>query len=159
MVPFGSLLRLTIAEEMKKEKGRTIALWGAWLQLGLVFGIGGTMVGMINAFGRMTTDQPGDAELLANDISFALVTTAIGLIPASVGLVLLGIALFGMRYRAPWFFWLLIIYSGLCALAFPVGTIIGVAMIIYLIWIKHEFLEKKGGPSGGPNSDSLRASR
>jgi len=135
-----------------------MALWGAWLQLGLVFGFGGTVIGMINAFEKIAENETGDPALLANDISFALITTAIGLIPALIGLVLLGIALFGRKYRAPWFFWFLIIYSGLWALGFPVGTIIGVAMIIYLIWNKDDFLKRKSDQDGGINSESLRAS-
>ena len=143
---------------MKNEKGRKIALWGAWLQLGLVFGLGGTVIGMINAFEKIAENGTGDPTLLANDISFALITTAIGLIPALLGLVFLGIALFGMKYRSLWFFWFLIIYSGLWALNFPIGTIIGVALIIYLIWNKDEFLKRKSDPDGGINSESLRSS-
>ena len=143
---------------MKKQKGRKIALWGAWLQLGLVFGLGGTVIGMINAFEKIALNEPGDPALLANDISFALITTAIGLIPALVGLIFLGIALFGKKYRAAWFFWFLIIYSCFLALYFPVGTIIGVALIIYLIWNKDEFLKGKSDPDGGINSESLRSS-
>ncbi|NBB76173.1 MAG: hypothetical protein GVY02_02235 [Bacteroidetes bacterium] len=143
---------------MKNEKGRKIALWGAWLQLGLVFGLGGTVIGMINAFEKIAENEAGDPALLANDISFALITTAIGLIPALIGLVLLGIALFGKKYRGRWFFWFLIFYGVLWALNFPVGTIFGIALIVYLIWNKDEFLKRKSDPDGGINSESLRAS-
>jgi hypothetical protein len=128
---------------MKNQKGRKFALWGAWLQLGLVCGLGGTIIGMINAFGKIAENEIEDPALLANDISFALITTAIGLVPALLGLIFLGIALFGKKYRAAWFFWFLIIYSCFLALYFPVGTIMGLALIIYLIWNKDEFIKSK----------------
>ena len=143
---------------MKNEKGRKIALWGAWLQLGLVFGLGGTIIGMISAFEKIAGNQPADPAMLADDMSFALITTAIGLIPGLVGLVLLGIALFGKKYRATWFFWFLVVYGALLAVSYPIGTIIGVALIIYLVWNKDEFLRRKSDPDGGINSESLSSS-
>ena len=143
---------------MKNESGRKFALWGAWLQLGFVFGLGGTIIGMISAFEKIGGNQPTDPAMLADDMSFALITTAFGLIPALVGLALLGIALFGKKYRAIWFFWFLVVCGALWALNYPVGTIIGVALILYLVWRKDEFLKRNSDPDGGINSEWLRSS-
>jgi len=117
------------------KKGRKLALWGAWLQLGLVFGLFGTVIGMIRAFSVIESEGPGDAELLAEYISLALTSTAIGMIPALIGLVLLLVALFSSKYRAPWFFWFMAIYSVLNPLFFPIGIIV----LVHIIPRKEEF--------------------
>ncbi|CAA6691659.1 MULTISPECIES: MotA/TolQ/ExbB proton channel family protein [unclassified Lentimonas] len=120
-------------------KGRSLALWGAWLQLGSVFGLLGTVIGMIRAFSVIESEGPGDPELLAEHISLALTTTAIGMIPALIGLVLLLIALFSSKYRAPWFFWFMAIFSVLNLLAFPIGTVLGIIVLVHIIPRKEEF--------------------
>ena len=128
--------------ERKMKKGRKLALWGAWLQLGPVFGILGTVIGMIGAFGQMSAfeqNNQGSAEALAKDVSLALNTTAMGIIAGLIGFVLLLVALFSSKYRAPWFFWFMAIYSGLCLLAFPVGTVIGIVVLVHIIPRKEEF--------------------
>lgn len=125
------------------QRGRLLALWGAWLQLGLVLGLLGTVVGMISAFEQISEHGQANAERLSADISFALVATAIGVIPALIGVVFLAVALFRMKYRAPWFFWFLVLYSGLWVLNFPVGTIIAGALIVFLIMRKDEFLKSQ----------------
>ena len=58
-----------------------------------MLGLLGTVVGMINAFGKIAaaTDTGTDPKALANDISFALFTTALGLTIA-IPLVLAGAA-------------------------------------------------------------------
>lgn len=142
---------------MKKEQGRQLALWGAWLQLGPILGILGTVVGMVRAFGKISANDPASAEALASDISIALITTAIGMIPALVGLVLMGVALFVKKYRGSWFFWFLLVYGALCALEFPVGTVFGGALMIYLVWTKDEFLTDKRDHGGAGSIASRRA--
>ena len=124
------------------KKGRKLALWGAWLQLGPVFGLLGTVVGMIGAFSQISEfeqNDQGSAEALASNVSIALNTTAIGIIAGLVGLVFLLVALFSSKYRAPWFFWFMAIYSVLSLLAFPVGTVIGIIVLVHIIPRKEEF--------------------
>lgn len=121
------------------QKGRTLALWGAWLQLGPVFGMIGSVIGMTRAFNEIGTEGAGAPEVLAEHISLALRTTAYGMIPALIGFVLLLIALFSSKYRAPWFFWFMAIYACLSLLGFPVGTIIGIVILVYIIPRKEEF--------------------
>jgi hypothetical protein len=120
-------------------RGRTLALTGAWFQLGPLFGLLGTVIGMISAFQKMGSEGTGQPEALAHDIGFSLITTAIGLVFGLIGLILMLIALFGQKYRAPWFFWFLIVLSILMLLRFFVGTIIGIGLLIYLTTHRNEF--------------------
>jgi len=50
---------------------------------GIVFGVGGTIVSMIGAFDTMAVSGVDDSEMLAEELSNALITTAIG-IPVSL---------------------------------------------------------------------------
>jgi hypothetical protein len=120
-------------------KGKTLALTGAWLQLGPLFGLLGTVIGMISAFQKMGSNGMGQPEALAKDIEFALVTTAIGAPFGLIGLILMLIALFKSKYRALWFFWFLVAWSILCIPNVPIGTICGVGLLYYLITHKEEF--------------------
>lgn len=123
-------------------KGRTLALTGAWFQLGPLFGLLGTIIGMISTFQKIGSGEMGQPEALANDIGFALSTTAIGLCFGIIGLILMLIALFVQKYRAPWFFWFLTICSILWMFLFPIGTVLGIAILIFLITHQEEFKNK-----------------
>lgn len=109
------------------------------MQLGPVIGLLGTVIGMLTTFNEMSEGGTGDPEALASGMGVTLATTAIGLIIGLIGLVMLGIALFGHRYRAPWFFTFLIVYSIIWMLNFPIGTILGVLLLIYVLKRKDEF--------------------
>ena len=142
---------------MTKENGRKFALWGAWLQLGAVIGLFWTVVGMVGAFQKISQSEPASAGALANELSISLITTVIGMIPAFIGVILMSVALFGKKYRAPWFFWFLIVYGVLGAVNYPEGTVFGCALIIYLIWKKDEFLARNSEQDGAGNAATLHA--
>lgn len=114
-------------------KGKKLAVTGVILQLGTLLGLIGYIIGMLSAFQKIGPEGVGDAEALANDISFALITTAIGLFIGLIGFVLMLIALFVFKYKAKWFLWLLSILSVLLIFRFPVGTIIGICLLAYLV--------------------------
>lgn len=119
--------------------GRTLALTGVWFQLGPLFGLFGTIIGMIGAFQTMGSEGMGKPEALAEDIGVALITTAIGLCIGLIGLILILIAHFALKYKAPWLFWFLTVYSIFMMLNFPIGTVLGVCLLIYLITRRNEF--------------------
>jgi len=79
------------------------------------------------------------------------------MIPAFIGVILMAVALFGKKYRAPWFFWFLIGYGVLWAVNYPEGTVFGCALIIYLIWKKDEFLARNSEQDGAGNAATLHA--
>jgi len=118
-------------------KGKNVAISGVVLQLGLLVDFIGTVVGKSSAEKHIS--EGGSLELLADDMGFALIITVIGLGIALVGLIFVFIALFGSKYRAPWFFWFLIVGSLFWMLHVPVGTLFGFGFLIYLIMHKEEF--------------------
>jgi biopolymer transport protein ExbB/TolQ len=64
-----------------------------------LLGMGGTVLGMIGAFktlGESSESGIGDPAALSADISFALVTTAVGLILSLFGFVLFIVTLIGL---------------------------------------------------------------
>lgn len=135
------------------QKGKKLAVWGIALQFGTLFGLIGTIIGMVRAFGRLGEMDAAPAGALASDISIALYTTAIGYAMALVGIILIFIALFNTRYRAPWFLTALWILSVLWLLSIPIGTILGVIVIVYLVNHKDEFTEQPvtpNPPTSGP---------
>ncbi|MFW5882990.1 MAG: MotA/TolQ/ExbB proton channel family protein [Verrucomicrobiota bacterium] len=138
---------------MQETPGRKLALWGAWLQLGGVLGILATVVGMLSAFGTASESGATSAQLLAEEISAALFTAYIGFFIALAGFILIAIAVFAKKYRSPWLFWFLLIYAALLVLnvaAFPVGALLGAALIIFLVIKRQEFLNAKDSRSDPP---------
>ncbi len=140
-------------------KGRRTALWGAWLQLGPVFGLIGTVIGMLHTFyGISLGGEESTTSIVATGIHMSLFTTQIGLAIGLVGTILLLVALFHYKFRARWFFWFMIIFSGLTLLAFPVGTIIAIFLLIYLIRNKDDFWGRSRGEQGSaPNALQSKA--
>ena len=75
---------------------------GAWLQLGVLIGIGATIKGMMNAFEVIETSGFGDPEKMAGAIGEVLIYTMVGFLVGFIGCILLGIAVFYQRCRARW---------------------------------------------------------
>lgn len=69
-----------------KTKFKTLLAVGIILALGPLWGLLGTVVGMVMAFGHMGESGMGKPELLADDIGVALYTTAAGLIICPIGI-------------------------------------------------------------------------
>ena len=122
--------------------GKTLALTGAFLQLGPIIGAAGSAIGMMRAFDTLAA-APGfsDPQRLSANISEVLIATVVGLGLSVIGLILLCIALFGCRYRAEWFFWFLVIYGGILLFGFPIGTAVGIVFLVFCIIRRHEFLK------------------
>ncbi|MFN0125107.1 MAG: hypothetical protein ACKV19_00275 [Verrucomicrobiales bacterium] len=129
-------------------KGKWLAVTGAVLQLGPVVGLAWTAEGMRRAFAELELEASegiNDPQRLDAAIGDVLVGSIMGLSMGVVGLVLMFVALMGCRYRAQWFFWFLVVYSGLSLLAFPIGTVVGGVFLGYCLRYRHEFLGPKAG--------------
>lgn len=122
----------------KGNQGRALALWGAWLQVGLILGILGMVIEMIRSF-RLHRESTVSAEELAIEISAGMNLSMVGMLASLVGMILLLVALFYSKYRAPWFFWFMAIYAGLSLLAIPIGTVIGIIVLVHIILRRDEF--------------------
>ena len=121
-------------------KGKKLAITGSILLLGgPILGYVGTIIGMLSAFQTMGSEGTENTEALASDIGFSLVTTSIGLCIGIIGGIMMLIALFAVKYRASWFFWYYAIMATLGLFNFPVGTILGSLMLVYLITHRNEF--------------------
>ena len=97
---------------------------------------------MMHAFDTLAA-TPGisDPQRLSANISEVLIATVVGLGLSIIGLVFLCVALFGCRYRAEWFFWFLVMYGGLLLFGFPIGTAVGIVLLVFCITRRHEFLK------------------
>ena len=68
---------------------------GIILALGPIWGLLGTVLGMINAFGQLAESE-AEVSALSNDISLALYTTVAGFIVLPIGIVLIVVAVVNM---------------------------------------------------------------
>jgi biopolymer transport protein ExbB len=123
------------------DAGKSVALTGLILLLfGPMSGLLGTVIGMMSAFHTLGSNGIGDPKSLATNIGVVLWATVLGLTLGLIGMVLIFISLFLSRYRAPWFFWFLVIDGALMLFTFPIGTVIGTALLAYCLIHKDEFL-------------------
>jgi hypothetical protein len=133
------------------QKGKQLAIWGLVLQLGSVFGLVCTIIAMVRYFSGLADSGTAQASGLAQEISKVLGPAAAGSVFGLIGIILIFVALFRIRYRAPWFRTMLWVLSILWLMSFPLGTILGIIVIIYLARHKDEFTEQT------PAGDALKA--
>lgn len=138
-----------------KENGKHLAIWGMVLQFGFLIGLAGTVIGMLQAFGKLTPENTAQPEALASDISLALYTTVGGIVLSLIGSILFLIALFGAKYRASWFKTAMWILAVLWLFSIPIGTILGIIVMAYLSKHGNEFAEPSPLPDGSPATGSL----
>jgi len=123
----------------RMKRGKSLAIIGTLLQMGLIAGISGTVIGMNRAFMELKSSGTADQEVLASGMRFALNATVIGLISSLVGAVFIIIALTGYKYRARWFYVTQWIFAVLWLGNTPLGSVFGVFAVMYLIKHKTEF--------------------
>ena len=137
-----------------KENGKQLAIWGIVLQFGFLIGLAGTVIGMLRAFAELAQENAAQPEALASDISLALYTTAGGMVVSLIGGILLLVALFGTKYRASWFKTAMWILAVLWLFSIPIGTILGIIVMVYLSKHSNEFTEPSPAPYGSPAAGS-----
>ena len=137
-----------------ESKGKPFALAGAFLQLGWIVGIAGAFFGMHMARHALANNTASNPQELAHSINVTLICTSIGFALCFAGFVFICIAFFGSRYRGRWFFWFLIDYGVILLLAYPVGSAIGICMILFAILRRREFFiaAKNTPPNPAPSS-------
>ena len=72
------------------------AILGGILALGPLWGLLGTVFGMITAFDQIAQQGSADAEAVGGSIRIALVTTWVGLAAAPIGIALLVLCILGL---------------------------------------------------------------
>ncbi len=87
-------------------------------------------------------------------MGMVLYATAVGSVVALVGIILILVALFGVRYRAPWFLTALWVLSILWLRSSPpIGPILGIVVIVYLVIHRSEFTEQSPACDSGKAAD------
>ena len=120
-----------LAYEPKREKlGKFLSVIGCILQSAIIIGIVITIFKMISAFQEITLYGAGDSKVMSGMISSALVSTVLGAVVAFPGLLINILAISISTYASPWLFRFLIISSTFWMLAFPIGTILGIILLI-----------------------------
>lgn len=121
------------------KRGRMMAIVGlVFLGLPVVAFIV-SLIFMSMAFGVLAKTGEADPAALADSISGALIGSSLGMVGGIIGGVICGLALFGRGNRERWFrVWVLVI-SVLALVVVPVGTIVGVVMIVGVIMKWREF--------------------
>ena len=118
---------------------RALPIVGSFFLAGPLFGLLGTIFGLIKAF-SVLPDGNANPAALAEKISLALMTTTYGVAFGLVGVILVSIALFRRTNREPWFykcvstlsiFWFIMF--------FPIGLIIGIYLLVSFHKRKNEF--------------------
>ncbi|MFA7159456.1 MAG: MotA/TolQ/ExbB proton channel family protein [Kiritimatiellia bacterium] len=75
---------------MKSKKGPiSLIVVGSLLALGPLWGVLGTVIGMLRAFGTLNNSGPATSERLASDISVSLWSTMAGLLMSPIGVAVL----------------------------------------------------------------------
>jgi biopolymer transport protein ExbB/TolQ len=129
----------TIASTDPHATGRKLAKIGAWMQLALLIGVAGSVIGMMQAFDALEASAPGvgDPTRLSAAIGHVLWSTLIGFVISVIGGILICIALLGTSYRSRWFFWFLI----LDGLVHPFG----IFFIVFALIKRQEFFTARLG--------------
>lgn len=135
-----------MSDSQTDNAGKALALAGAFLQCGPLIGLIGTFVGMRRAFQTLGSSGIAQPSQVAAAIDTVLIVTAAGFVLGIIGLLLFLISHFSYRYRAPWVFNFLVIYGAVLLFAFPIGTIIGIALLVFCFTHKDEFLSRKQAP-------------
>jgi|GEM_PF-6394977 len=136
MNPYESPSAKTEAFQQELQHGAVIkvgAVVALILLTGFLLGGVGTVIGMTKAFSTLSESGEVDPSVLANDISFAILSTLWGFLINILGVVLVLIYHFKVKFYHKWFYWSVITLSVLMTLSFPLGTIIGVPLLIIFV--------------------------
>ncbi len=120
------------------KRGRWLAGLGVALFTGPIWGLLGTVVGMIRAFDALAEDNAATPETLSQHISVALATTAVGIAVGFVGAILILAAFFAAKNREYWFFWWSVVLSAFWCFSSP---IVGLPILILFLWRRAEFMK------------------
>jgi hypothetical protein len=123
-----------------KRPGPRMAGLGTGFMGASVLLFAGFLAQMMHVFDRIAQNVMAlDAEGLASGIETAQATALLGVMVFLAGAVSAGLALFKYRYRALWFHRVLVAAGILMLFLVPVGTVLGVLLLVYVSNRRGEF--------------------
>lgn len=122
----------------RRKRGRWFAGVGVVLFTGPVWGLIGTVVGMMRAFNAPAGDSAVSEEAVSQGVSFALAATEKGIIIGFVGAILILVAFFVSKNREHWFYSWSVSLSAFWCYACP---IVGLPILILFLLRRAEFMK------------------
>lgn len=122
-----------------RSRGRDLASAATIVQSATIVGLTAFGVLVVDVFERITAGGVADPSLMARGIGEAAVPFLIAGAVGTVGLVAAFVAAF-MGYRARWFFQWSLVLAIVHVTFVPVGTVLGLVWIVYLLRKRAEFL-------------------
>ena len=115
------------------------AILGTAVQCSLLVGIAFFVAGMLKTFREITAGGVSDPELMTQGIGQALVPVVVALGVGVWGTFISLVTAIVSNYRSRWFFWSSAVFAVVYLIALPVGTMLGLAFLIFLIVKRREF--------------------
>ncbi|MDC8831377.1 hypothetical protein [Alteromonas gilva] len=119
--------------------GKYVAIFGLLLFWAPLWGIVDSYLIMSSSFQEITLFGENKPEISKEEMSSAALSTILGLFLSLVAICLLTLSVVGLNYRTRWLFWVLIIYSALLLFIFPVGTFVGLVVLVSLVLSRKKF--------------------
>lgn len=119
--------------------GKYVAVFGLLLFWAPLWGIVDSYLIMSSSFQEITLFGDSKPEISQEEMSSAAMSTVVGLFLSLIAICLLTFSVVGLNYRTRWLFWMLIIYSALLLLIFPVGTFVGIVVLVTLVLSRKKF--------------------
>jgi len=112
---------------------KVIAILGTIMQIGPIYGLIITFNSFRNSLGN------NDPNLMKDQISIAIDSSMDGIVLGFIGLILILIALLKFKYKAKWFYNTTQLTALIYIFSFPIGTVIGIFLLVYLLFHKKDF--------------------
>jgi hypothetical protein len=119
--------------------GKYVAILGVIIFWAPLWGIVDSYLIMSSSFQEITLFGANEPKISQEKMSSAAFSTVIGFFLVLVALCLLILSVVGLNYRAKWVYWALIIYSTLLLFIFPVGTLLGIIVLVTLAFSRKKF--------------------
>jgi hypothetical protein len=119
--------------------GKYVTVLGLLLFWAPLWGIVDTYLIMSSSFQEITLFGTNEPKISQEEMSSAALSTLMGLFLFLVALCLLTFTVVGLNYRTKWLFWILIAYSILLLFVFPIGTSLGIILLIALVLSRKKF--------------------
>ena len=123
------------------------AILATAVQCSLVVGLAFAVLGMLSTFRAITASGRSDPQLMAEGIGQAMVPVVLAVGVSTWGILGSVVIVAASSYRARWFYWASVALAALHIVAFPFGTLFGLAFLVLLIVKRAEFRSHAQGAS------------